>query len=179
MIEALISSKTRVKLLLKFFLNSQTTAYLRGLEAEFGESSNAIRVELNNLERAGMLRAKQVGNKKLFRANTEHPLFREINNIVLKHLGLDQVVEQVAQRLGDLDKAYLTGDFARGADGPIIDLILLGTVDRVYLQHLVERAEALVRRKIRYIVCNAEEFENEIQGALNGEPLLLWEREKS
>ena len=53
MIEALISSKTRIKLLLKFFLNSKTTSYLRGLEAEFGESSNAIRIELNRFEKAG------------------------------------------------------------------------------------------------------------------------------
>ena len=55
MIETLISSKTRIKLLLKFFLNSNTTAYLRSLESEFGESTNAIRIELNRLEEAGML----------------------------------------------------------------------------------------------------------------------------
>lgn len=55
MIEALISSKTRIKLLLKFFLNSSNRAYLRGLEEEFGESTNAIRLELNKLEKAGMV----------------------------------------------------------------------------------------------------------------------------
>ena len=53
MIETLISSKTRIKLLLKFFLNSNTTAYLRGLEEEFGESTNSIRLELNRFEKAG------------------------------------------------------------------------------------------------------------------------------
>ena len=68
MIETLISSKTRVKLLLKFFLNSRTTAYLRSLESEFGESTNAIRIELNKLENAGMLRATLNGNKKYFQA---------------------------------------------------------------------------------------------------------------
>ena len=71
MIETLISSKTRIKLLLKFFLNSNTTSYLRGLEGEFGESSNAIRVELNKLEEAGMLSSEVKGNKKMFKANTE------------------------------------------------------------------------------------------------------------
>ena len=50
MIEVLISSKTRIKLLLKFFLNSNSKAYLRGLEQEFAESTNAIRVELNKFE---------------------------------------------------------------------------------------------------------------------------------
>ena len=57
MIETLISSKTRVKLLFKFFLNKETTAYLRGLENEMGESTNAIRIELNKFEKAGLLKA--------------------------------------------------------------------------------------------------------------------------
>ena len=92
MIDALISSKTRIKLLLKFFLNSHATAYLRSLESEFGESSNGIRLELNRLEKAGLLCSESEGNKKIFRANTTHPLFSEIHNIVMKHIGLDQVV---------------------------------------------------------------------------------------
>ena len=53
MLESLITSKTRIKLLLKFFLNSSTKAYLRGLEAEFGESTKAIRLELNRFEQIG------------------------------------------------------------------------------------------------------------------------------
>lgn len=64
MIETLISSKTRVKLLLKFFLNSKATAYLRSLEEEFGESTNAIRLELNRFEDAKMLTSEPDGKKK-------------------------------------------------------------------------------------------------------------------
>ena len=70
MIETLISSKTRIKLLLKFFLNSSSRSYLRGLETEFGDSSNAIRLELNRFEKAGMLKTCTEGNKKYFQANT-------------------------------------------------------------------------------------------------------------
>jgi hypothetical protein len=113
MIDALISSKTRIKLLLKFFLNSNATAYLRSLESEFGESSNGIRVELNRLENAGLLLSGCEGNKKIFRANTGHPLFREIHNIILKHIGLDQVIENVIHRLGDVQRVYLVGDFQK------------------------------------------------------------------
>ena len=92
MIETLISSKTRVKLLLKFFLNSQATAYLRNLEDEFGESTNAIRLELNKFEEAKMLTSEPVGKKKVFKVNTAHPLFRDLHNIVMKYVGLDQIV---------------------------------------------------------------------------------------
>jgi len=77
MLEALITSKTRLKLLLKFFLNSDTTGYLRSLEPEFGESTNAIRQELNRFEQAGLLAADKKGNKKVYHANTRHPLFHQ------------------------------------------------------------------------------------------------------
>ena len=66
MIETLISSKTRIKLLLKFFLNSNNTAYLRNLENEFQESTNSIRIELNRFEDAGLLIATTEGEQKKF-----------------------------------------------------------------------------------------------------------------
>lgn len=83
MLENLITSKTRIKLLLKLFLNSQTTAYLRNLETEFGESTNAIRQELNRFEKAGLITSETEGNKKVFKANTGHPFFPEINKLLM------------------------------------------------------------------------------------------------
>jgi hypothetical protein len=65
MLDSLVTSQTRIKLLKKFFLNSSTSAHLRGLESEFGESSNAIRVELNRFEDAGLLNSFPDGNKKI------------------------------------------------------------------------------------------------------------------
>lgn len=174
MIETLISSKTRIKLLLKFFLNSNATAYLRNLEDEFGESTNAIRLELNKFEEARMLVSSQDGKKKIFRVNTRHPLFGELHNIVLKYVGLDQIIEHVIERLGSLDKVYLTGSLSRGVDRDIIDLVFVGRIDKVYLTELIEKAEGIIRRKIRFITYLPEEFVLEKITEENTEPLLLW-----
>src|ERR1044072_9189342 len=133
MIEALISSKTRIKLLLKFFLNSKNTAYLRNLEEEFGESTNAIRLELNKFEKAGFLDSANEGNKKVFSVNTTHPLFPDLNRIIMKMTGLEYVVVYVLQRIGDLDKVYLVGNMSKGKSTEIIDLVLVGDLDKVYL----------------------------------------------
>lgn len=179
MIDALISSKTRIKLLLKFFLNSNATAYLRSLESEFGESSNGIRVELNRLENAGLLLSDSEGNKKIFRANTGHPLFREIHNIILKHLGLDQVIETIIHRLGDVQFVYLVGDFSKGMDSPVIDLVFVGNFDKTYLTTLVEKAEKIVGRKIRYLLYSPEEAQNLDWKQFEPEPLLLWSSTQS
>lgn len=177
MIETLISSKTRIKLLLKFFLNSKTTAYLRSLESEFGDSTNSIRLELNKLEKAGMLSSSLKGNKKIFQANTRHPLFNEIHNILLKQIGLDQIIENVVERLGDIEKVYLIGEFANGLDSKIIDLIFVGDIDKNYLLRLIERAEKLINRKIRYIIYKQNEISDDELFSINPKRLLLWSKQ--
>lgn len=174
MLETLISSKTRIKLLLKFFLNSNTTAYLRNLESEFGESTNGIRVELNKFEDAGMLTSEMQGNKKIFRANTKHPLFSEIHNIVLKYVGIDNIIEYVIKRLGAVEKVFLVGSFSKGLDSDIIDLILIGDIDKVFLISLIEKAEKMINRKVRYLTYSREEFSKVDLSIYNPEPLLLW-----
>jgi len=176
MINTLISSKTRIKLLLKFFLNSNTKSYLRSLESEFGESSNGIRLELNKLEKAGMLSSFLKGNKKIFQANTTHPLFREIHNILLKHIGLDKIIVQVIERLGDVDKVFLTGEFAKGLDSQVIDLIFIGDIDKTYLINLIEKAEGMINRKIRYLIYQKKEAKKIDWDNFSPEPFLLWER---
>jgi predicted nucleotidyltransferase len=171
MIETLITSKTRVKLLLKFFLNSETKSYLRNLETEFGESTNAIRLELNKFEKAGMLHTEYEGNKKLFKANTAHPLFKDINNIVFKYVGLDWIVEHIVSNLGKLEKVYLTGSFARGIDGKQIELVIVGKVNEAYLKELCEKVGRKISRKISYTIVEKLSTKEDIY-------LLLWSMEK-
>jgi predicted transcriptional regulator len=177
MIESLISSKTRVRLLLKFFLNSNATAYLRSLEQEFGESSNAIRLELNRLEEAGLLISSSDRNKKIFQANVHHPLFQEIHNILIKTIGIDQVVNNVTERLGNVQSVWLIGDFSNGTDSKIIDLIVIGDVDKSYLAQLTEKSEKIIKRKIRYLLYDAQEGKTIDWNQYHPKPLLLWSQE--
>ncbi len=173
-LDILITSRTRVKLLMKFFLNSRTRSYLRDLESEFGESSNAIRMELNRLEDAGLLRARRDGNKKLFRANEQHPLFGDIRSLLMKHTGIDQVVERVISRLGGLQRAYVIGSFARGQDNAVIDILLVGQgIDKSFLVKLIDTAETYISRQIRYVIVTPDK----LKGFLGDYPeaLLLWE----
>ena len=178
MLDALITSKTRIKLLLKFFLNSSSESYLRNLEDEFGESTNSIRLELNKFERAGLLNSRLSGNKKMFRANTQHPLFPEIQNLLFKHLGFDQIIDKVVKNLGDIDQVFLVGKFAKGIDTQIIDLIFRGEgVNKNYLVELVEKAEKLIKRKVRYLVFTDSEMQDYLEQRPTTDFLLLWERE--
>jgi hypothetical protein len=178
MIGSLITSQTRIKLLKKFFLNSSTKAHLRGLESEFGESSNAIRIELNRMENAGLLHSQFNGNKKIYHANCKHPLFNDIHNIILKESGIDRVIQKVIHRMGSLTCVYLTGDFACGKDSLVIELIIIGeAIDREYLARKVVQAEELVGRKVSYIVLEPSEADNHLKRFKPSELLLLWNNE--
>jgi hypothetical protein len=178
MLDTLITSKTRLKLLLKFFLNSSSRSHLRNLETEFGESTNAIRLELNKFEQAGLLKSEVDGNKKVFRANTGHPLFNDIHNILLKTIGFDQIIDRVVTKMGNVEMAFVAGDFARGIDTQIIDLIFVGPeIDQEYLVRLVNKTEVLIKRKIRYIIFAPEEFEIYRKTVSNKDILLIWKRE--
>lgn len=167
MLETLITSKTRIKLLLKFFLNSNNTAYLRGLAEEYGESTNAIRLELNRFEESKLLVSHSQGNKKVFRANIHHPLFPDLQRILFKYVGIDRIIEEVMDKIGDLKKVYLTGDYARGIDSDVIELVFIGDINRPYLEKLIHKAEQNIHRKIRYTV-----FDEENHADTGG--LLLW-----
>ena len=178
MLNTLVTSKTRIKLLLKFFLNSNTTSWLRDLEQEFGDSTNAIRLELNRFEQADMLKSFSRGNKKIYHANTGHPLFTDIHNLIMKYVGFDRLVDKVISKTGKLDSAYLTGDFARGKDSPVVDLLLVGeNIDKIYLLKLVEKGEEMISRKIRYMILHPSEINDYLEEVNNA--LLLWQKDSN
>lgn len=168
-------------MLLKFFLNSHSKAHLRGLAEEFGESTNSIRHELNNLSKAGYLVSSGRGNIIEYSANVHHPLYPELKNLVHKYMGIDKIVDNIVNkmitRLGQLEMAFITGDYARGQDSGTIDLVLVGEINTANLRGYVEKAEALVNRKIRTLVLSDGEFAEE-RANLNADTALwLWKRE--
>jgi len=172
MLDSLITSKTRMKLLLKFFLNKENTSYLRHLENEFGESTNAIRLELNRFESAGLLTTEYIGNKKYFRANIQHPLYPDINNILIKTIGIDRIIEQITSNIGDLKQTYLIGDLALGKDSKVIDLLLIGdNLNSSYVLSMVEKAEKYLSRKIRFLILTNQEKEEYLK---DHPALLIW-----
>ena len=174
MLASLITSKTRIKLLLKFFLNPGTRAYLRGLATEFGESTNAIRVELNRLTEAKILKSVHSGRTVQYRANKEHSFFKDMQSVVKKYVGLDKLAEELAAKLGDIQAAYVIGDYARGTDSGLIDLVLIGRVDEKKLKEVTEKTENLIKRKIRTLVLNEDEFVK-LQDRLNiNHALFIW-----
>lgn len=155
MLGELITSKTRLRLLIKFFISQANRGYLNGLATEMGESTNAIRKELNHLQGAGYLKKVKVDNKVEYKANTKHPLFDVLQKVVLKHLGLEDVVDTVLERMGNVEQIILVGDYAKGNDSGLIEVFLIGqSLNMDYIAQLEEKIEELIKRKVSFYLAS-------------------------
>ena len=159
--------------MLKFFLNPDTRGYLRQLASDFGESTNSIRLELNKLSEAQILLSSQEGRNKVYRANLEHPLFQDIRNIVLKSTGIDQVIENILDKIGDLRLAFIRGNYAQGRDSGLIELVLVGeNLNITEIERVRIKTEGLIKRKISILVLTKTEYEN-LATQFNSEAMLI------
>ncbi|KAB1155802.1 helix-turn-helix domain-containing protein [Flavobacterium luteum] len=153
MLETLITSKTRIRILVKFFINVANDGYLRGLAEELNESTNSIRKELNNLLQAGYLEKEAINNKVIYKANAKHPLFTVLQKIVHQHIGIDAIVELILQRIGTIEKVVVIGDYANGKDSGIIEVVLIGKeLDAKYIYNLASKIESRIKRKIKFYI---------------------------
>jgi len=175
----LISSKTRIKLLVRLFFNPKTSSYLRELAKEFNVSTNSVREELNQLTRTGLLNAQKRGRQIFYIANQDHPLFPELKSMVSKVIGIDQVIDGIVNRLGDLEEAYLIDDYAEGKDNGIIDLVLVGNINEYHLNDLSRKTERYIKRKVRSLVLSRDEY-SDFKPKLESRPhVLIWESKKT
>jgi len=155
MLNSLITSKTRLRMLIKFFVSAANKGYLNGLANEFNESTNSIRKELNNLSDAGYLLKSKQNNRVIYNADIKHPLFKVLQKIVRQHLGLEEIVETVISRIGDLDIIALTGDYAKGIDSGIIQIVIIGNnVNIEYLDNIKPKIKAKISREVDFIIDN-------------------------
>ena len=176
MLEGIVSSKTKVNLFVKLFLNPATKAYLRQLASEFQVSTNSVRTELNHLTKNKILLSEKEGRNVYYRANPKHPLFPELSSMVHKITGIDRLANSVIDRLGNLEEIYLAGDYANGMDTGIIDVILIGDINREQLDDAIMKTERYIRRKIRPLVLDRKEYRVLNKRGSLGSTMRLWKK---
>ncbi len=159
---------------MRFFFNPKTRSYLRELAKEFNVSSNAVREELNQLTSTNLLKSEKSGRQVYYMANTEHSLFPELRSMVSKVMGINQVIDSIINRLGNLENAYLIGDYAEGKDTGIIDILLVGDIDQYHLNDLTRKTERYIKRKIRSLVLSRKEYKKFLTELEKWPKVLIW-----
>ena len=140
-------------MLIKFFISAANNGYLNGLANEFNESTNSIRKELNNLSDAGYLLKSKENNRVIYNANTLHPMFDILQKIVRQHLGLEEIVETVIDRIGDVDQIALIGEYAKGIDSGNIEIVINGLkVNSEYLDNIKPKIKKKIGREVNFLL---------------------------
>lgn len=172
MLSITIFSKTRFKVLIKFFLFDDNYGYLRSMEKEFHESSNSIRVELNRFLKAGLLLAEYKGKKRYYHANQKHPLYNDLRSIVRTTLGINYLIDNCICKVGNLQYAYIIGNPADGTNADCIELALVGSgLDNECIDKLIIKVQKLLERKIMYLTLTNDQMEYFLKDKPH---LLIW-----
>ncbi|MDO9539941.1 MAG: nucleotidyltransferase domain-containing protein [Methanocalculus sp.] len=164
MLEALIPSKTRVKLLTLFLLNPESAFFIREISRMTEENMNSVRRELSNLESFGLLIKEKRGIQHYFTVNKNFFLYEDLQRIVLKSEGVAGIIRENLQSLGDIQSAFIYGSFAQGGAGAKsdIDIFIIGVIDEERLITLVSECEEELNREINYTLMLPDEFTRRI-----------------
>ena len=160
MLEVLIPSRVRVKLLTLFLLNPECEFYIREIARMTGENINGVRRELANLESFGLLIGRRRGNQQYFTVNRDFFLYNDLQQLVLKTEGVARVIRENLSSLQDIECMFIYGSFAKGTagGGSDIDLLIVGDVSEEVLIPLVNASERMINREINYTLMHGSEF---------------------
>ena len=160
MLEVLIPSRVRVKLLTLFLLNPECEFYIREIARMTGENINGVRRELANLESFGLLIGRRRGNQQYFTVNRDFFLYSDLQQLVLKTEGVARVIRENLSSLQDIECMFIYGSFAKGTagGGSDIDLLIVGDVSEEVLIPLVNASERMINREINYTLMHGSEF---------------------
>jgi predicted nucleotidyltransferase len=179
MLEAIISSKTRVKLLTLFLLSPEREYYVREITRLTEENMNAVRRELANLQSFGLITGERKGNQQYYTVNQDFFLYEDLQKIVLKTEGVARFIKEHLTGIGDIGCMFIFGSFAKGSAGgkSDIDLFIIGDIGENELIPLVHESERALNREINYTLMRPSELEQRKQ---EGDPFVtnVWNEPK-
>lgn len=161
MLQDLMVSKVRAKLLQTFLAKPKEMFYVRQLVRLTGEEINAVRQELQRMERLGMVKKENRGNRIYYWFVKEYPLYQDILSMVCKTIGLGGEILKKKGKLGNIRYALISGRLAKGLppkpEG--VDLLVIGEINLPGLAEIVKEEEKILGREVNYSVMTKEEFD--------------------
>lgn len=161
LLEDIIISRVRVKILTLFLTHPGTIFHVRDIVRRVGEEINAVRRELSHMEKAGMVSKEQRANRLFYVMRRDYPLYYELLGLIGKTSGLGWNILKNKAKLGKIKFAMISGRFLRGLpkrDTNDVDLLVVGNVVLPELAQLVKNEEVRRERELNYTVMTEEEF---------------------
>ena len=151
----LLSSRVKAEMFRLLFGTASRELHVREIERQSGLADATVRQELKRLSGLGVVEARQDGNRTYYRANTRHPLYPDIRNLVLKTNGLAEVL-RTALESPDIQLAFVFGSVAASTE--TVDLMVIGPISLRRLSKLLSGLATRVGREINPHVFTVAEF---------------------
>lgn len=154
-------SRVRSKLLKVFLQDPQEMFYVRELTRKVDEEINAVRRELDRMQRRGLVKSEPRGNRLYYFLRKQYPFYQELLQLVTKTSGLGGAIRKNKNKLGRIKFAMFSGKFVRrkARQQNEVDLLIVGSVVLPQLAALVRGEEARRKQEINYAVMAVDEFE--------------------
>jgi DNA-binding transcriptional ArsR family regulator len=155
----LLSSRVKAEMFRLLFGVTPQELHVREIERQSGLADATVRQELKRLSGLGVVAARPDGNRTYYRANTQHPLYPDIRNLVLKTDGLVEIL-RTALDAPEIRLAFVFGSIAVGTATAESDvgLMVIGTISLRRLSKLLSGVDTRMGREINPHVFTAEEF---------------------
>jgi hypothetical protein len=188
MLADLITSKSRIKLLTVFLTTPYEMYHVRECVRRTGDEINAVRRELQFLEKNGILTIEHRANRIYYSLDKNYPFYYDLLTIGAKTIGLGHEVLKNRAKLGKIKYAMFSGGFVRRVrkNPDDVDFLMVGTIVLPELALLVRNEEARLGMEINYTAMSEEEFKFRkkrsdpfITGILGGSRVMLIGDEES
>lgn len=158
----IITSKVRVEIIDLFFSNLTEMYHVRGIVREVKEEINAVRRELERLEKVGLLKKEPRGNRVYYFVRRDYPLFGDLLEITAKTTGLGKTFIENKNKIGKLSFVMFSGKFVRIKPRKTedeVDILVVGEVVMPELAAIIRAQESKMNREINYTVMSREELD--------------------
>src|SRR5260221_14491310 len=166
MIEQLLGSKTRVKLLQLFMSNPNRSFYVREITRKIDEQINSVRRELSNLLNIGIIVSDTTNNRLYYEVNQQYQFYEPLRQIfgtdstevTAKAATTAKSSQDELKSLGNVELLLYTGKFTRD-DRPGVDLVIVGSTNANAVQKFVSELEKQEGKELRYTVLSLANFQ--------------------
>ncbi len=155
----LLSSRVKAEVFRLLFGGVATELHVREIERRSGLADATVRQELRRLTRLGVVEPRRDGNRTYYHANSAHPLYSDIRNMVLKTSGLVDLFREALMHPG-IRIAFVFGSMAsgNGKAGSDVDLMLIGRISLRQVGKLLSGVATKLGREINPHVLSPEEY---------------------
>jgi hypothetical protein len=102
------------------------------------------------LSEAGYIVRDASESKVMYRANTSHPLFSTLQQMIRKHIGIDNIIAQILERMGEVTRIFVLGDYAQGIYSGTIEIVIEGpSLNESYIQQLIPKIKNEIHKEVK------------------------------